>query len=104
MFILHHHLNGPGNKNLRFIQDVVRARDPAAEKYKKVCEDFPNLAIFTKSATPGKIQLTSGHAAVGKKPLGVSVVALALAGDLRSPSVIYPKMKSPLPLTAKISV
>ena len=43
------------------------ARDTAAEKYKKVCEDFPNLAIFTKSATPGKIQLTSRHAAVGKK-------------------------------------
>ena len=26
--------------------------EPVAEKYKRVCKDFPNLAILTKSATP----------------------------------------------------
>ena len=42
----------------------MHASEPAAEKYKRVCEDFPNLAILTKSATPGKIQVTFGHATV----------------------------------------
>ena len=56
MFLLHHHLNGLGNKNLRSIQDVTRAREPAVDKYKRVCKYFPNLSILTKSATPGKIQ------------------------------------------------
>ena len=87
--LLHHHLNLLGNKNICSIQDVMRAREPAAEKFKRVCEDFPNLVILTKSSTPGKIQSTFGHAAVGNKSLGESVVAFALAGDLRSPSLIH---------------
>ena len=88
MFILHHNLIRLGNKNIRSIQYVMHAHEPDAEKYKRVCKDFPNLAILTKSATPGKIQLTFGHAAVGNNSLGESVVAFALAGDLSSPSVI----------------
>ena len=61
VFLLHHHLNGLGNKNLRSIQDVMRASEPAAEKFKRVCEGFPNLAILTKSSTPGEIQSTFGN-------------------------------------------
>ena len=93
IFILYHHLNGIGNKNLCSVQGVMRASEPAAEKYKRVCEDFPNLAILTKSATPGKIQLTFSHTAVGNNSLGESVVAFSLAGDLSSPSVISLKIK-----------
>ena len=88
VFILHHHPNGLRNKNLRSIQDGMRASEPAAEKYKRVCEDSPNIAILTKSATPGEIQLTFGHAAVGNKSLGEFVVAFSLAVDLSSPYVI----------------
>ena len=66
----------------------MRASDPAADKFKNVCEDFTNLAILTMSSTPGEIQLTFGHAAVGNKSLGESVVAFALAVDISSPSVI----------------
>ena len=54
----------------------MRASKPDAKKYKKVCEDLPNLAILTKSATPSEVQLTLGHAAVGNKFLGEYVVAL----------------------------
>ena len=93
VFILHHHLNKLRNKNIRLIQYVMRVSEPAAEKYKRVCEDFPNLAILTKSATPGKIQLTFGHAAVGNKSLGEYVGAFALAGYLSSPSVISLKIE-----------
>ena len=93
VFLLHHHLNGLGNKNLRSIQDAMRASDPATEKFKRVCEDFPNLNILTKSATPGETQLTFGHTAVGNNSLGESVVAFTLAGNLSSPSVISLKIK-----------
>ena len=88
VFLLHHHLNGLGNKNLRSFQEVIHASEPAAEKYKNVCEDFPNLAILTKSSTLGEIQLTFGHAAVRNKSLRESVVAFALAGYLSLPSDI----------------
>ena len=64
------------------------ASDPAAENYKQVCEDFPNLAILTKSARQGKVQLTFGHAASGNKSLGESVVDFSLVVDLSSPSVV----------------
>ena len=88
IFILHHHQNGIFNKNLRSIQDIMRASKPAAEKYKKVCDDFPNLAIPTKSATPNEVQLTFTHVTVGNKSLGVSVVVFALAGNLDSTSIV----------------
>ena len=88
VFLLHHHLNGLGNKNIRSFQEVMRASEPAADTFKNVCEDFPNLAILTKSSTPGKIQLTFGHAAVGNKSFGESVVAFTLAGNLSLSSVI----------------
>ena len=71
----------------------MRTSEPAAKKYKRVCKDFPNLAILTKSATPGDIKLTFVHAAVGKNSLGESVVDFALAGDLSSPSVVYLKIE-----------
>ena len=57
----------------------MRANDPAAENYNRVCKDFPNLAILTKNATQGKIHLTFGHAVVGNKYFGESVVAFYLA-------------------------
>ena len=104
IFILHHHRNGISNKNLFSIQEIMRASDPASKKYKKVCKDFPNLAILTKSATPGKVQLTFGHANVGEMSLGESVVAFALAGYLSSPSVVSPRLTSLFPRTETRSV
>ena len=92
VFLLHHHLNRLENRNLRSIQDVMCASKPAADKYKRVCEDFPYIAILTKSATPGEIQLTFGYMAVGNKSLGESVVVFDFTGDLSSPYVISLKM------------
>ena len=88
VFLLHHPLNGLGNENLRSVQEVMCASEPAADKYKNVCEDFLNLGILTESYTPGEIQLTFGHTAVGNKSMGESVVTFALAGNLGSSSVI----------------
>ena len=88
VFILHHHQKGICNKNLRLIQDIMRTSKSAAKKYKKVCDEFPNFAILTKSAMPGEVQLTFAHMTVGNKSLEESVVAFALAGDIDSPSVV----------------
>ena len=93
MFLLHHHINGIGNKNLCSVQEVMHTSEQAADKFKKICEDFPNLAILTKSSTLGEMQLTFGHAAVGNKSFRESVVAFALAGNLSSPSVISLKIE-----------
>ena len=70
----------------------MRASEPAAEKYKKVCEDFPNLTILTKNAMPEKVQLTSLHATVGNNSLGESGVAFSPEGDLISPYVVSIKI------------
>ena len=66
----------------------MRASKPSAKKYKQFCDESPNIAILTKSATPGKVQLTFVHANVGNKYLGGSFVEFALAGNLDSPSVV----------------
>ena len=62
----------------------MRASDPTDEKYKKVCKDFPNLAILTKRATPGEVQLTFGSNVDGDKirlPIA-EVLLCTAAGDL----------------------
>ena len=58
------------------------------QKVQEGLRGFPNLAILTKSATPGEAQLTFGHAAIGNKSLGGYFVAFAVVVDLSSPSVI----------------
>ena len=45
VFILHHHINGLGNKNLRSIQEIMRPSKPAAEEFKFFCEGWRNLEI-----------------------------------------------------------
>ena len=67
MFLLHRHLNGLRNKKLVSVQELMRASKPALDKLMNVCKDFHNLAILTKSCTPGEIQLMFGHATVGNK-------------------------------------
>ena len=72
-FLLDHHLNGLGNANLRYVQEAIRASVPATDKFKNICDDFPNLAILTKSSTLGEVQFTFGHSMVGNKSLGESI-------------------------------
>ena len=92
MFLLNNHPNRLGGNNIRSIKYLICVSQPAVEKNKKVCKDFPNLVILTKSATPGEIQLKFDHSAVGNNSLGRSVVVFALTGDLSSPSVISLKI------------
>ena len=87
-FLLDHPFNGLGNANLRSVQEAIRESVPATEKFKDICNDFPNLAILTKRSMPGEVQLTFGHSTFRNKSLGESLQAFALTGDLGSPSVI----------------
>ena len=66
----------------------MRSDDPDGSKFKRVSTDFPNLAVLTKSATPGEIQEMYAHVSVGNKYLGETVTAFALAGYLKAPTVI----------------
>ena len=65
VFIFQHHQKGLGNKNIRSIQEIMCARDPAVENYKKVCKDLPGITILNKSATPGKVKVKFGHTTIG---------------------------------------
>ena len=49
---------------------------------------FPNLAVLTKSATPGEIHTSYAHASIGNKSLGEMITAFSLAGSLEAPSVV----------------
>ena len=55
---------------------------PDNKNFKLVCKYLPNLAIITKSATPGEVQLTCAHASMGNKYLGEYVTEFALARSL----------------------
>ena len=61
------------------------ARERSSRQGKNVFDNFPHLDIITKSATPGKVQITFVHETVGNKSLRESTVAFALAGNLDSP-------------------
>ena len=80
LFLLDHNQNGFCNSNLRLIQDLMRYNNPVSTKFKCVCTDFPNLALLTKSATTGDIQVTFGHASVENNPLREILIAFALTG------------------------
>ena len=87
-FLPYHPLNGLGNSNLRSVQEVIWASKPGTEKFKDICNDFPNLAILTKISTPGEVQITFSNSIVRTKSLGETLQAFVLAGDLASPSAI----------------
>ena len=53
-------------------------------KFKRVCVYFLILALLTKSAIPGNIQVTYGHMSVGKNALEETINNFALTGSLES--------------------
>ena len=61
---------------------------PSISKFKRVCAYLPNLALLTKIASPGEVQVTYGHAFIGNKSLEETVTAFALAGFLNAPTVV----------------
>ena len=87
-FILHHDINRLCDKNICSIQDLMRTGNPDSDKFKRVCEDFPNLAILIKRASPGELQLMFAHTYIGYNSLGVCVSAFALEGSLEAPKFV----------------
>ena len=66
----------------------MRSDKLAGSKFKHICKNFPNMAVLTKSSSPGYIQLTYVHASVGNNYLGKTVTAFPLAGSLKAPTVV----------------
>ena len=66
----------------------MRMSEPANKKYKKVHDDFPNLAILTKSAMLDEEPLTFENVSFRKNSLGESVAAFSLEGSLDSPFIV----------------
>ena len=66
----------------------MRSEKPAGSKFKRICKDFPNMSVITKSATHGKNKLMYLHASVGKNFLAEKVTAFALEGSLEAPTMV----------------
>ena len=88
IYILQQDQNNIFEQNLRSIQDAIHLDEPSGSKLKWVCTELPNLAVLTKSATPGDTQVTYAHASVGKNPFGETVTAFALAGSIKASTVV----------------
>ena len=88
IYILQHDQNEISDQNICSIQDAMRSDKPASSKFKRVSTDFPNLAVLTKSATPGEIQEMYAHTSVGNNTLGKIVTAFALARSFEATTMI----------------
>ena len=55
VFIFHRHQIGICNKIICSIQEIMGMSETAFKKYKKVCDDFPNINILTKIVTPDEV-------------------------------------------------
>ena len=73
----------------------MRKSNTTFEKYKKVCDYFPNFAILTKSAAPGGAQIMFTHRTVGNKSFKESVAVLSLVRSLDSHSIVSIKIIFP---------
>ena len=62
--------------------------DPAGTTFKRVYADFPNIALPTKSTTPGNIQDSFGRVFVWNRSLGETSTDFSLAGSLEYPKVV----------------
>ena len=82
--------------NLRLIQELMRSDEPSVAKFKLVYADLPNLALLTKSATPGEVQVTYAHESIGNKSLGKNVTSFALVELLEALNVVQLKLSAHL--------
>ena len=82
IFLLDYDHNGICNSNIHPIQYMMLSDEPSGAKFKRVCADFPNIVLLTKSATPGNIQVTFVHVFVGNKSFRETFTAFTLAGSL----------------------
>ena len=66
----------------------MHSYEPDGSKFKQVCMDLLNMAVLTKSATPGDIQVTHTHMSVGNNPLGKTVTACVLTESIEATTVV----------------
>ena len=93
IYLIQHNQNNICAQNLCSIQDAMCSDEPAGSKFKRVFTDFPNMAVLTKSTTPGDIQVTYFHSYVGNKSLGEMVTDLSLEVYPKAPTMVSIEIK-----------
>ena len=88
LFLLEHDYNRVSDCNLRLIHENICLDNPAVSNFKRVCTDFPYLALLTKSAKSGEAQVTYVHVSIIKNPLRGTLTSFALAGSLEALTVV----------------
>ena len=66
----------------------MRSDEPAVSKFKRLYTDFPNIALLTKSATPGEVQVTYTHASIENNLLRETATTFSLEGFLEATTVV----------------
>ena len=61
LFLIERNHNGFCNRIIHLIQDLMSSNETSDIKFKRLCADLPNIAILTKSATPGEVQMSFCH-------------------------------------------
>ena len=88
MYLLQHYQENICDQNIRSIQEAMCSDEPSRSKFRRVYIGLPNLAVPTKSAMPGDMQVTYVHASVGNKYLRETVTDFSLSGYLKAPTVV----------------
>ena len=86
--LLDHDQNEVYNHNIHLMQDLMCSGEPDGAKVKRVCADFPNIALLTKIAMPSDIQVIFCHAFFGDECLGETVTAFYLARSFEYMAVV----------------
>ena len=88
LFLLKHDQNGVCDRNLCSVQESMCSNKQAIANFKRLCADFPNLALLNKSATSREVQVTYVHVPVGNKYHRETVTTFALGGSLKALTVV----------------
>ena len=84
LFLLVQYKNIVCKKYIRSIQELMSSEINC----KHVCRYFPYLAILTKSATSGEVQVNLCHTTIGNNSLGGTVTVFSLTGSTEFLAVV----------------
>ena len=94
LFLPKHYQNGVCEHNIRSIKELIHSDEPDVSKLKRVCADFPDIMLLTKSATHRKSKVIYAHTSIGNKSIGETVTTFALVVFLKAPNLVMIDVES----------
>ena len=94
LFLPKHYQNGVCEHNLRSIKESIHSDEPDVSKLKRVCADFPDIMLLTKSATHRKSKVIYAHTSIGNNSIGETVTTFALVVFLKAPNLVMIDVES----------